>query len=157
MAKVTPWLLGKHHTTLTLTGMTEAANGDLTPSASVATVVAVADSVESVKERELDQVVPSTAARQHNVPTVDGHSMTVSIIEVNDTNDPDPLEVLSDLFDYVKVVWVRGTKTGSILTVTAHYAWATHRTGLSGKGQQIATMALAAADTGADSYARVKT
>lgn len=157
MPTIKPWLLGRHHTTMTITGQTVAAGGALTDSATIAAVIAVADSIESILDRDMDEISAATAVRKHNVPVVDGHSLNVSIIEVNDLTDPDPLHALTESFDFVKVVWVRGTQTGSILTTTAYYAWQTHRVGMAGKGQQIASMSLVAIDTGADSYARVKT
>ncbi|MCH8979444.1 MAG: hypothetical protein IH945_09435, partial [Armatimonadetes bacterium] len=99
MPSVVPWLKGRHHTTFTMTGQTEAANGDLSDSATVAAVVGVTDSIESILERDMDEIVPSTSTRKHHVPILDGHSLTCSIIEVNDTSDPDPLHVLTETFD----------------------------------------------------------
>lgn len=153
MATIPQWLLGRHLVAITITPQTITAAGVLGDGTASA-LVAVADSVSLSLVPAHEEINPVNSVRANNVITHDDGSVQVGIIEVHDGSDPDPLEALVVAGDVFKVVFTKGTKSGSVKTWTGYFTRGNCSFGIQGRGKQIASLELLQVDAGVNTMVR---
>lgn len=151
MATIPVWLKGKDLTTVTIYPQTVGTAGALTD-ASTKALTTVVDSIQLNMNPTLENINAVNVPRANNVVVEDDGSLTLSIIEVNNASDPDPLGLVIQTADYLKCTFVKGTTAGSIQTWTGYFARGAYSQGVQGKGKQVASLELHLADTGSTSY-----
>jgi|CXWL01.1.fsa_nt_gi hypothetical protein len=143
MATIPAWLLGKHLTSVVLTGQTNTA-GNLADS-TVKTLTTVIDNIRLSLTPGTEEISAVNTVIDNMVIISDNYGLSLSVIEVNNASDPDPLAALVVAFDYIKVVFTRGTVVGSIETWSAIFTRGALETGITGKGKQVASLELLSA------------
>lgn len=150
MASIPVYQLGKHLTSVVLTPQTVAANGALSDGTAV-TVTTFMDSLGESLNDQTEEVSAVNSTRQHLEKLDSGHELTLSVIKVNNGNDPNPLRTMFLSNSVVKVAYTEGT--GSSATTITVYARITNvASGTQGKGKQIASITLGPVDAGASTY-----
>lgn len=153
MATIPQWLLGRHLTSVVITPQTVAAAGTLSDG-TAKTVTTVVDSIQASINPVHEEINPVNSTRANNVITHDDSSLTLSIIEVNNGSDPNPLEALVLTNDVFKVVFTKGTQTSFAATWTGYFTRGSCNFGISGRGKQIASLELLQVDAGSSTFTR---
>ena len=154
MPSIPQFLLGRHLTSVVITPQTVAANGALSDG-TAKTMTTVVDSIQKSISPVHEEINAVNSTRANNVLTHDDGSLTLSIIEVNNGGDPDPLEAIVMTNDVFKVVFTKGTATGSTVTWTDYFTRGQCSFGISGRGKQIASLELVQVDAGSSTSTRV--
>jgi hypothetical protein len=147
---VPQYLLGRHLTAITLTPQTVAANGTLSDGTGIV-LTAVIDSLALSLQANTEEISALNSGRQNNVTLDDGASLQLSIIRVNNGNDPAPLRTAVLASDVFKVAYTEGSGA-SARVVTGYYRRSNYDDGFQGKGKQIATLALIPVDAGSNTF-----
>lgn len=153
MPSIPQFLLGRDLTSVVITPQTVAANGALSDG-TAKTVTTVVDSIQASINPVHEEINPVNSTLANNVITHDDSSLTLSIIEVNNGSDPNPLEAIVLTNDVFKVVFTKGTATGSTVTWTGYFTRGSCNFGISGRGKQIASLELLQVDAGASTFTR---
>lgn len=149
MPNIPLWQLGRHLTSVVITGQNVGTSGALTDSTSSATLTAKINGLDEALTPTKQEINALNTTRENNVVVSDGFSFNLNILKVNDGTDPNPLRTLITNFDYFKLVFVQGTG-GSAKTTTAYSSRNAMNASFQGRGSQIATLALDSVDTGTD-------
>ena len=150
MASIPVYQLGKHLTSVVLTPQTVAANGGLSDGTAV-TVTTYIDSLSESLNDQTEEISAVNSTRQHLEKLDSGHEITLSIIKVNNGNDPNPLRTMFLANSVVKIAYTEGTGS-SAKTITTYARITNVASGTQGKGKQIASMTLGPVDAGASTY-----
>lgn len=153
MATIPQFLLGRGLTSVVITPQSVSAAGVLSDGAAK-TVTTVVDSIQKTINPVHEEINPVNSTRANNVITHDDGGLTLSIIEVNNGSDPNPLEAIVLTNDVFKVVFTKGTATGSTVTWTDYFVRGQCSFGISGRGKQIATLELLQVDAGSSTSTR---
>lgn len=132
---------GVNLTAITLTVQTVAADGTLSDGTAYA-LTAEIEEVDLGLTKNLEEVSPVNATFENYHPVIDSFQLRLNVLTVNDTSDPNELALAYWNNDYFKLVYVVGTETGSIETITLYCVGEDLSTGVKGKGRQIATLTL---------------
>lgn len=151
MPTIPKFLEGTDLTAVTIYPQTVGTAGALTD-ASTKALTTVVDSIQLNLTPVLENINTVTSPRANNVVIEDDGSLSLSIIEVNNASDPDPLGLVVKTNDYFKCVFTKGTQAGSIQTWTGYFSRGNYSQGVQGKGKQIASLELHLVDTGATDY-----
>lgn len=153
-------LLGRHLTSVVITGQTVSSAGVLSDGTSII-VAAAPPNAQNVfrtgqfsSEPEAVEVNAANTSQRNEIVVSDGMSLTLEIFKVNNGNDPDPLMALHLAYDVFKVVWVEGTVIGSVQTCTFYGRRGNLTTGIQGRGEQIAEAQFGPVDPGAPTVAQ---
>ena len=151
MATIALKQLGRHLTSVVITGQTISTAGVLSDSTNVATLTAKMEGLDESLEANLEEISSLNSVKDNYVVTSDSFSGTLEIQKVNDSTDPNPLRTLWGLHDNFKLAWTEGTG-GSAKTVTMYIVRERMGASFRGKGKQIASLSFRNADTGTDWY-----
>lgn len=143
------WLLGKHLTTVTLFAQSVSTAGVLTDAATSA-FATVVDSIGLNMSPTVENINAVNVPRANNVVVEDDASLQLSIIQRNDTADPDALGALVAAYDYFKGTFTVGGVTPK--TWTGYFSRGQYNTGIQGKGKQTSSLELHIIDTGTSNY-----
>lgn len=125
MVAVPSWLLGKHATTITITGQDISGTGMLTNAAAGAkSLVGYLDEI-SINAENTTEMIQSMDVRRENEVIV-GTRTTITFTEILKANDSSgtPLNILADaamLFDYAKAIITRGGRTWTFYGLIKDY------------------------------------
>lgn len=153
MATIPQWLLGRHLTSVVITPQSVSSAGVLSDG-TAKTVTTVVDSIQANISPVHEEINPVNSTRANNVITHDDSGITLSIIEVNNGSDPNPLEAIVLTNDVFKVVFTKGTVTSYAATWTGYFTRGQCSFGISGRGKQIASLELLQVDAGASTFTR---
>lgn len=151
MASIPLWLLGKHLVTCTMNPQTVGTAGALTD-ASTKALVTQMDSFQLQLTANQENINAVNQPRANHVIVEDDFSFDLTLNEVHNASDPDPVLTSFLSNDVFKFTFVKGTQAGSIRTVVLYATRTSHASGVQGKGGQKASASFAAVDTGATSY-----
>lgn len=149
MATIPMPLLGRHLTSVVLTGQVAGTAGllaDGTAPAAV-TLTAFIEGVDCSLDAEHEEISAMNATRQNNVIVSDGANINIEVLRVNNGGDPAPLRTQVIAYDYFKAVWIEGSGA-SQRTVTSYGVRGSAAFNLRGKGKQIASLSLLPIDVG---------
>lgn len=147
---ITPYLLGRHLTSVILTPQTVGTAGALSNGAPV-TLTTVIDNLSESLSAEKEDIRPVNSTRVNNVVTSDNGNFSFGIIKVNNASDPNPLKTAILTNDIFKLTWTEGTG-GSAKTVNLYASRGSLDTGIQGHGKQIATLTFDQIDAGTATY-----
>ena len=146
MPTIPVWLLGKNVTAVSITG--QALTGaTLADSGSAVALLAKTQGINHSITPELQEINSMNSTRQNNVILSDGFQFTINCLMVNDGTDPAPLRTLVNTFDYLKVVFTKGSG-GSAETYTAYCVRGAYNEDMQGRGAGICSLVLEAIDAG---------
>ena len=125
MAKIPTWLLGRHITTITLTPLTVAADGTLTPG-TAASLSGYIDGVELTGQKTTENIQSIDNIRANYVVTEIETSVTLTeILKTNDTSGT-PTNILASAyysaFDLALVTLARGGRSYTFYSLMSSYA-----------------------------------
>lgn len=143
--------LGRHLQTVILTPQTVGTAGALSDGTPV-TLSTVMSGLDESLTANLENVSAVNSTRANNMKTEDDFEVTLRILKVNNSSDPNPLKTAVLSADVYKLAISEGTG-GSAKTSTMYGQYSSMRTGFSGKGGQIAELTLAQVDNGTATYA----
>lgn len=146
MASTPLYQLGRHLTSVILTGQTVGTAGALTDS-TAATLTAVVNGLDQALTPTKEVIMPLNSTREHSVVVSDGFTFNISVLKVNNASDPDPLRTLITSFDVFKLTFIEGTG-GSQRTTVGYTSRGAIQESFQGRGSQIASLALDSIDAG---------
>lgn len=148
-----PPRLGKHWTACTVIGQAVSGAGALsTGSSQAVTLVVKSDELRLIAEKADINAVNTT--RKNNVVIDDDLGYSLSVYEVNNGGDPNPLLTLVLSYSVFLITFVKGTVAGSIETTSFYASRGEFTTGTQGKGEHIGTLTFDGVDAGSDSFSR---
>jgi len=151
MASIPIWFRGKDLSSVILYPQTIGTAGALTD-AQTKTLTTQIDSIQVNLTSANDNINAVNQPRANHTVIEDDFTVSLTLNEVHNASDPDPGLTAFLAYEVFKLVFVKGTQTGSIRTWTLYGTRASHSSGVQGKGGQKSTLELASVDTGATSY-----
>lgn len=149
--------LGKHLTSVVITGQSVSAAGVFSDGSSPAavTITTRMDGIDYELAADHEEISSLNSPRQNNVITSDGATCSIDTFKVAN-GDPEPLRTLVAAYDYFKLVWVEISGT-AVYTCTYYGVRGTARGGFRGKGKQMAGLNFLPADIGGPNFTVVVT
>lgn len=156
------WMLGTDVNTVVLTPqtITYSANKAVLADGSGKDVTAMYRTLSCSLDPTLSNINASSRKQANNVVIEDDFTITIGITETHAAEDPDWLDNLMTSSDVFKVSFVRGTRTGAVLTWTMYATRGPYQFNADGKGEIMASLTLRMVDAinsaGGASLARVR-
>lgn len=155
MAQVPRPKLGRHLVSVYIYGQAVANNGVLSDDGSPWIIATpppdprnVTTGVSLSESPEVVEINAANTTQRNEVITSDGWDLSLSIYQVNNTNDPNPFLTMVAYYDYFRVVWTEGTVPGSIRQFVFYGRRGQPTNPTEGRGEQLATFNLGPVDVG---------